>query len=210
VAVRGDELVLIEMKSEFQTSLLIQAAERQKICDSVYVALPFPSGKVSSNRWKGIRHLLRRLELGLLFVHMESGGDVEVVFHPLPFEKKKNASRTRALLREVEERSYDFNSGGSTRRKLVTAYRENALHIAYFLLKRGPLSPKELRALGTGKRTLSILSSNFYKWFTRVDRGIYSINPEGVHALEEFAHVVDKILERNPDAAFLMDENSID
>ena len=42
----------------------------------------------------------------------------------------------------------DDNAGGSTRRPLVTAYRENALLVAAVLARHGPLAPKQLRALG--------------------------------------------------------------
>ncbi|MGD0113094.1 MAG: hypothetical protein ABSD48_14630, partial [Armatimonadota bacterium] len=56
-AVKGDELVVIELKKAFGTALLIQAAQRQRITDSVYVALP---KQRPSRTWRGAQHLLRR------------------------------------------------------------------------------------------------------------------------------------------------------
>ena len=80
--------------------------------------------------------------------------------------------------------------GGSTRRKLVTAYRENALQIACYLDAMGPLSPKELRELGTGPKTQSILYSDFYGWFERVDRGLYGLKAAGREELGQYHDVV--------------------
>jgi hypothetical protein len=146
--------------------------------DSVYVAIPRPS-----NKWKwwkesrGTQHLLRRLELGLILVSLESGKPpVEVVFHPLPFARKKRAKSRRAVLEEMAQRTADYNRAGSTRKKLVTAYRENAIQIACSLLVTGKTSPAALRALGTGPKTLSILRFNAYGWFERVDRGVYALS----------------------------------
>ncbi|HEY3281279.1 MAG TPA: DUF2161 domain-containing phosphodiesterase, partial [Armatimonadota bacterium] len=180
-----------ELKRGFSTSLLVQAAERQRLCDSVYVALPEPEDWTSSKRWKGIQHLLRRLELGLLFVCFRADPPlVRTVFHPTPYERRRSARHRRAVIREVEGRSGEYHPGGCTRRKLSTAYRENAVLIACFLEERGPMAPKDLRKLGTGPKTLSILSSNFYGWFERVERGVYALKPWVPGALAEFPHLV--------------------
>ncbi|MDZ7794620.1 MAG: hypothetical protein U5P10_13290 [Spirochaetia bacterium] len=44
VAQKGDELILVELKSSISLNLLIQAAERKEISDSVYIAVPVPRG----------------------------------------------------------------------------------------------------------------------------------------------------------------------
>lgn len=189
-AVKGDELIVIELKCAFSTTLLVQATERQKITDSVYIALPYPASGTRSKQWKGIRHLLRRLEIGLILVHPECNSpSVEIVFHPLPYQRRKQPKVKRAVLREIESRSGDFNQGGSTRRKLVTSYRENAIHIACCLDKFGPLSPKQLRELGTASKTPAILYDNHYGWFERVSRGVYMLKLESRHEIEQFADI---------------------
>jgi hypothetical protein len=183
-AVRGKELVVVELKCRFDATLLHQAAKRQQLTDSVYVALPRP---VWNRHWRSIRLLLRRLELGLLLVSPNPRRPaVEVAFHPLPYTRQRRKRAVRAVLREIEGRSGDFNEGGSRGRKLATAYRENAIHIACCLERFGPLRPAQLRALGTGLKTLSILSANFYGWFERVDRGLYALRPQGAAGLKEF------------------------
>lgn len=192
-AVKDDELIIIELKRSLNVTLLVQAVERQKITDSVYVAVPRPANK---RNWmaqsKGIQHLLRRLELGLIFVSPKRGrAPVEVICHPLPFERHRRKSVKRAVLREIERRSGDFNEGGSCRRKIMTAYRENAIQIACYLVEMGPLQPRKLRALGTGEKTLSILSRNVYSWFERVDRGLYAVCPRCKNELEEYPKLVE-------------------
>ncbi|HEX2999479.1 MAG TPA: DUF2161 family putative PD-(D/E)XK-type phosphodiesterase, partial [Armatimonadota bacterium] len=186
-AVKEEDLIVIELKRGFSTDLLIQATQRQKIADSVYVAIPKPSAKGKLDHWRGVRHLLRRLEIGLLFVTLaKEHSSVEIVFHPLPFERKRNSKNRRAILREIAGRSGDYNQGGCTRTKLCTAYREQALFIACCLEKHGALAPRQLRSLGAGTKTQSILASNYYGWFERVERGIYALRPQGEAALNEY------------------------
>jgi hypothetical protein len=179
-AVRGEDLIIIELKRRFDTKLLVQAAQRQRITDSVYVALPRPDESLWSKRWREIQHLLKRLELGLILVSFRGrNSSVEVVFHPVAYVRRKRKSKKRAVLREIEARSGDYNLGGSVGRKLVTAYRENAIHVACALEKFGPLSPKHLVKLGTGPKTYSILYDNHYGWFDRIGRGLYELKPQG-------------------------------
>ncbi|MCJ7749536.1 MAG: DUF2161 family putative PD-(D/E)XK-type phosphodiesterase [Armatimonadetes bacterium] len=193
-ATRGDDLVVIEMKRTFCTALLVQATKRQRITDSVYIALPRPK---QTPHWRGIRRLLRRLELGLIFVSFgrRRKPRVEVVFHPIPHQRQKRKAAKRAVLTEMEGRSGDFNCGGSTRRKILTAYRENAIEIACYLDAMGPMSPRQLRDLGTGAKTLSILYSNFYGWFERVDRGVYALRARGREEMGEFGKLANQYRE---------------
>lgn len=72
----------------------------------------------------------------------------------------------------------------------MTAYKENVIHIACCLKKYGQLSPKKLREMGTGKKTLSILNKNFYGWFERVERGIYKLSDQGYKELADFPELV--------------------
>ena len=187
VASKDDDFIVIEMKRHLSIDLLIQATKRQSLTGSVYVAIPRPADMGRRSRWSGVRRLLRQLSLGLILVSLDnSAALVEVMFHPIPHKRKKGGKARRAVLREIGKRSDDYNMGGSTGRKLVTAYRENAIQIACYLEKLGPSTPKALRALETGGKTLSILSSNFYGWFERIARGVYDLTPTGVEALKEY------------------------
>jgi hypothetical protein len=187
-AVKGDDLLIIELKKALTLPLVVQAVRRQRLTDSVYVAIPRPS-----NKWKwwkesrGTQHLLRRLELGLILVSLDPGKPpVEVVFHSLPFTRRKRAKSRRAVLEEISHRTADYNRAGSTRTKLATAYRENAIHIACCLEAGGRMSPARLRALGTGPKTLSILGFNAYGWFERVAHGVYALTGRGSQDLKDW------------------------
>jgi hypothetical protein len=196
VATRGDEVVIIEMKLQLNLQLLIQGARRQRMSDSVYVAVPRPDGSDPKGHQRGVQLLVRRLELGLIHVALESPvPTVQVLFHPLPYERKKNGNARRAVLREIAGRSGDYTPGGSTRVPILTAYREQCLRVACGLDLFGPLSPAELRSLGTGTKTLSILSGNFYEWFERVERGVYALRGDGREALGQYPELTQRMRE---------------
>jgi len=191
---KGDHLVVVELKLGFTLDLLLQAVRRQRMADLVYAAVPRPATLANEARLRENLPLLRRLELGLLVVDLRTVPPVlEVALQPVPFERRRDAKGRRALLRELALRSGDDNSGGSTRRPLVTAYRENALLVAAALARTGPLAPRQLRALGTGAKTLPILRNNVYGWFERIDRALYRLQPAGETALRTYADVVARI-----------------
>ena len=178
VATKGDDLIIVELKTSVNLTLLVQATKRQSISDSVYVAVPAPTKR--NRQWRGTLTVLKRLEVGLLLVEEGAMGIlVSKQFDPLPYQRKKNTRSRRALLTEVADRSGDYNVGGSTKTTLMTAYRENAILIACCLAKLGPSSPKSLRNLGTGDKTTSILSANHYGWFQRVEKGVYELTDQG-------------------------------
>ncbi|NUM54844.1 MAG: hypothetical protein HUU46_14455 [Candidatus Hydrogenedentes bacterium] len=190
-ATRGDELIVIELKRTLNVSLLVQAVERQRATDSVYIAIPRPKGGAWTRQWRGVRRLLRRLEVGLIFIAPRSRiRRVEIVLQPEPSQRRKQNKVRRSMLEEMTGRSGDYNTGGSSRRKLVTAYREAALRIALKLAESGPMTTRALRALGTGPRTTPILYDNVYGWFQRVALGTYALTEKGRNALVEYAELV--------------------
>lgn len=194
-AIKGQELIVVEMKTSFNLKLLVQAVKRQRFADSVYVAVPCPKGGKRTHGWGDMCLLLRRLEMGLIAVKPDKEKpEIEVVFHPNTFDHLKSLQsgkrKRKDIIREVEARYGDFNTGGSTRRKLMTAYRENSVFIACCFEKYGPLSPAKLRKLGTGPKTQSILSKNFYGWFDKVSKGIYALHPHAREFLTGYPELV--------------------
>ncbi|MCX7745543.1 MAG: DUF2161 family putative PD-(D/E)XK-type phosphodiesterase [Clostridia bacterium] len=187
---KGEDLIIVELKTSLNITLLVQATQRQKAADSVYVAVPYPKGGTYKSSWRGICHLVKRLELGLILVRFEEeNASVEVAFHPCVLEKKANKKARRSIIREMNGRTGDYNIGGSTRTKLMTAYRENAVYIACCLEKFGPLPPVKLKRIGTGSKTQSILSKNYYGWFEKIEKGIYRLHPAGTEALEQYSEL---------------------
>lgn len=193
-ATRDDELIVVELKTSPNMNLLIQATDRQSITDAVYVAIPAATG--NRRRWRGVQRVIQRLQLGLLVVSFGPlGATVTKLFDPLPAQRRRPKARRYAVIREISERSSDYNTGGASRMKLVTAYRENAILIATCLEQLGQCSPRKLRDLGTGDRTPGILSNNHYGWFRRIDRGIYSITDQGKQEIRFYAELHSRSLE---------------
>ena len=190
-ATRDDDLIVVELKVHFNATLLIQAADRQRVADAVYVGLPYPKDVRRHRNWRGMCHLLKRLELGLIVVQfLKSGPRAEVAFHPGPYEPRRNHRKRRAIIREISDRGGEYNTGGSTQKPLVTAYREEAIHIACLLERHDALSPAQLKSLGAGNRVQNILARNHYGWFDRVSRGVYRLHPDGNAALRDYPKVV--------------------
>lgn len=194
-ASQGDELIIVELKRNLNLDLLIQGVKRQRLTPLVYLAVVKPKLSIYSRKWKDLCYLVRRLELGLITVSFLTGHPrVEVVFHPSPFDQERSRrvsqKKKSRLQREIAGRHGNYNLGGSTGRKLMTAYRENAIHIACCLQKYGPLSPKALRLLGTGPKTASILQKNYYGWFDRVTRGSYRLTGAGEAELGRYPELV--------------------
>ncbi|MDR1044759.1 MAG: DUF2161 family putative PD-(D/E)XK-type phosphodiesterase [Candidatus Adiutrix sp.] len=188
-ALRGRELALIELKRAINLDLLLQLVRRQEAEASVYAAVPAP--KKVDKRWRELCRLLKRLEVGLILIYLDSPRRrVELAFHPQPRDRRRRKQATRALLAEMSGRCRDLNQGGSTRRKLVTAYREAAVGVAAALSRLGPCSPKALREAGASPKCAAILLKNHYGWFERPGRGLYALNDAGRAALVEYAELL--------------------
>lgn len=195
VAVKADELIIIELKLHFNSDLLIQATNRQRLTDQVYVAIPKPRFKRNSKKWHDMCHLLKRLELGLIMVtFLKSTTKLEVILEPGPYDRKYSVQsykrKRQKLFDEIKGRNINNNIGGSNQTKIMTAYKESCIQIATCFLHYGPLSPKKLRQLGTGDKTLSILSQNHYGWFRRIARGVYDLSELGKKELTKFPEAV--------------------
>ncbi len=212
VAIRGEELpVIIELKRSFNIPLLIQGIERLKLTDRVYVAFELPHKGRAPHRlhWEDVRRLCRMLGLGIITVQFfkRKHPIVDIVSEPEPYVPRSNKRAGLQMVKEFKERSGDFNVGGSSKQKIMTAYREKALHCAYLLQRHGPLSPRQLREL-TGNSTVSgLLQKNFYRWFARKSRGIYEITSLGEQAVAQYGHVLSSKLA--DESKFLTKEASL-
>lgn len=199
-AVKDDTLIVIELKKNLNMKLLIQGIKRQRLTDMVYLAIQRPK-KTFSRDWKDKLYLIRRLELGLIVVSFKGKKTlVQVVCHPKPFNRKQSmrisSKKKKNIVAEIDGRYSDYNVGGSSRTKLMTAYKEKSIHIACCLQKYGNLSPKALRELGTGEKTTTILYKNYYYWFENIERGIYGISDKGQQAIEQYSELADYYFEQ--------------
>jgi hypothetical protein len=199
-AVKGDELIIVELKKGFTVDLVIQAVKRQRLTDLVYMAVPRPAKLVYTKKWNDICHLAKRLELGLILVSLKKGHEkVEALIHPQPFDRARSMQRYKKrrinLVKEIRERTKDYNTGGSTGKKLMTAYREKALYIACCLNLYGTMNVRQLKKLGTdSKKTSPILLQNHYGWFDRVEKGLYRLSNEGLKALTIYEELAQEYI----------------
>ncbi len=193
VAVKEQETCIVELKSSFHLKLVYQAMERQRLSDMVFVAIPRPKKGQKQKSWKQMIQLLKRLDIGLLTVALDSPlNSVEMVLLPNQNKVRKNAKKQKRLQKEFSERNVAVNVGGTTKRKIITAYREKALELCCILEQQPFVSYKTLRLWGMPEKSLQILRNNYYDWFVRKQRGVYALSEKGKMALfaPEFETVV--------------------
>jgi len=191
VAQRGDEpLLIVEMKVRLNLELLLQAAERLSLSEQVYIAFPV-SAPLWRRHWRRVRGLCQRLGIGIITVE-EKSLKIKVRLDPLPYRPHGNQRRQYRLLAEFEHRVGDHNTGGSTRQKIITAYRQDALRCAN-ALNEGVLPLAEIREQLDMQRCAGILQKDHYGWFERVQRGHYQLSPKGIRALRDYADVIAEL-----------------
>jgi hypothetical protein len=197
VARRGDEPpVIVELKLRFTLALVLQGIDRLALTERVYLAVPRPERRVRGGplapERPEIRKLCRRLGLGLLLVGLVRN-TVEILEEPVPYRPRQAKSRALRLLDEFSRRLGDANVGGAVGVPVVTAYRQDALRCANVLALAGPMRAGALRAAADVPRAARILQSNVYRWFNRIERGIYGLTPEGDQALSRFAQALSAL-----------------
>ena len=211
---KDDKLIIIELKTSMSVRLLAQANIRQKAADYVYVAIPRPTNFRLKGKWKDILSLLKRLNIGLIFIDFRTKKKkVEIIYSP-DYEAKSYGIRRQAkvrerIVKETEERTFDKNIGGSTQSKIMTSYREKALYIAYCLERFGDLSNSQLKKLGADeKKSYSILYQNYYGWFDRVEKGVYGLNELGKVELSQLDCDYKEMFEEKLNQYLEEEENS--
>ena len=192
VAVRGEEPpVIVELKAVFSLALVFQGIARQRVTDNVYLAVPpFPR---RTGRRNDALALCRRLGLGLLTVRLEPAPLVEALLDPAAYRPRPRRDGLGRLLREFQRRVGDPNQGGSSRRRVMTAYRQDALRCASYLSVNGPTKAAIVAGAVGVARAGIMMRVDHYGWFERppgTPRGVYGLTPRGRAALEEYAGVV--------------------
>ena len=180
----GADPVIVEMKAGFSLKLFHQAIARQTITDAVYIAIARGAGRRFQVALKENLKLARRLGLGLITVRL-SDNLVEVHLDPAPYTPRKSKPRKDRLLREFSRRVGDPNTGGSTRTRLVTAYRQDAMRCAAHLKQNGPSRGADVAKATGVDRATRMMADDHYGWFERLDRGIYTLTPKGQQSLED-------------------------
>ena len=191
-AVRGTEdPIIVELKSSLSFALILQAVDRLALSPNVYIA--FRIGKGHSATWrtrgKQVKALARRLGLGLLTV--SARGKVVPVIDPGPYKPRQNKRKANRLLKEFAERVGDPESGGSSSRKRMTAYRQDALRCAEVLAHEGVLKASVVRDKTGVERAGAIFLNNHYGWFARVKVGYYELTERGEQEAAEWHELIN-------------------
>lgn len=184
----GCDPVVVELKTGFSLSLFHQGIARLGVTDLVYIAVPRGSGRRFQKSLKDNLALCRRLGLGLLTVRL-ADGFVEPHLDPGPYSPRKSPARKQRLLREFARRVGDPNTGGATRKGLVTAYRQDALKCLLHLTNHGPSKGAEVAGTTGVDQATRIMRQDHYGWFERVSTGVYQATPAGHAALATYAEV---------------------
>jgi hypothetical protein len=195
------EPLIVELKRSFSLALLYQGMQRLEMSDMVYLAVEAPKPvkqSRSGNKQQQMVRLCRRIGLGMLTVCFPTAKRkplVEVLCHPEPYTPRKSSRKIKNLLREFHARTGDYNIGGTTRRKRMTAYREKSILCAHHLQQKGPLRPRDLRELVAEPKIGRILRDNYYGWFQSVTKGIYALSDKGASELPNYNNFIHDSLQ---------------
>lgn len=194
VACRGDEdPIIVELKTGFSLTLFHQAIDRLSLSDTVYVCVPRGSGRAFLKSLKNNKTLCRRLGVGLITVRLKDAL-AEIHLDPTPYKPRQSKRKKTRLLKEFANRVGDPNTGGTTRKTLMTAYRQDALRCAATLHRNGATKAAHVAKDNGVAKARQIMSANHYGWFDRIDTGIYELSPNGRRAITEYA---DQLAELN-------------
>ncbi|MEM9140058.1 MAG: DUF2161 family putative PD-(D/E)XK-type phosphodiesterase [Pseudomonadota bacterium] len=192
VAVRGDEPpVIVELKTSFSLDLVLQGIARQSITEDVYLAV----GKIAGGRKRrqNVLSLCRRLGVGLMTVRLEPKPFVDVLLDPAAYRPRARRKSAGRLLREFRHRVGDNARGGSAKRPLMTAYRQDALRLVLVLEECGPTKASIAASRAGVPNAGTILRRDVYGWFERAERGVYRLTPKGETATTTWADAVDAL-----------------
>ncbi len=195
VAKKDDTLIAIELKKSLNTKLIYQGITRQKLTDTVYLAIPKTKNTNKDNKgFKEKLDILKRLGLGLFIVDFSYDEpfaliELEPSLVNIKSLQSKNKKHLHSLIKEINSRSGDYNKGG-TKGKTITAYREKVLKIALFMKDKKIHSPKEIELALDMDKVQPILGRDFYKYFEKVEKGKYKISKKGLEALDEYEYII--------------------
>ncbi len=187
VAIKGDEIIVIEMKLHFNISLVFQGMDRQKITNNVYLAVPKLKGRVGYRNMLKMEKLTKKLGLGLIILSLDS--NVNTVNIPVvpQHEGRVNYSKKKKIVKEFEGRTFDLNTGGTNRKKIATAYKENLIKLLCILEFEGESKASHLvKKYNVSPDTNRMFYNDYFKWFKKGEKfGHYNLSEKGSKALND-------------------------
>ncbi|WP_211275837.1 DUF2161 family putative PD-(D/E)XK-type phosphodiesterase [Sphingomonas mucosissima] len=173
---------MAELKLSFTLELVLQAVDRLRCADLVYLAIV--ASRNGRDRDARVLRLCRLLGLGLLAVDLKLGA-VTILAEPAPYRPRTDLRRRARILKEHASRKGDPAQGGSSRRPIMTAYRQRAIACAQ-AIGNGTARPRDLKHLATDAGT--VLLRNVYGWFVRERPGVYKLSDAGRSMLADIGN----------------------
>lgn len=196
VAIKDDEMIILELKIKFNLKLVYQCLDRKKSTKNVYAVIEAPKGGLFNKENKRMVDLLKRLEIGLFFVYFyESGIRVEMILEPVISSTRMNKKKSNSIKKEISNRSGSYNKGG-TNGERITAFKEASIHTVVLLHLNGEQKISALKKLGAPDNAQNILYHNYYGWFVRVRTGIYTLTDEGKSVLNDYKEICNYYLNK--------------
>ncbi len=193
MAATDDVSVIVELKLSFNLKLVFQVLHRLEQCPNVFIAIPEYAFDNRAKRKRDIVKLMRALGVGIMLIGRRPSGDaVDVVVQP----PLVGTAVDRALREEFQSRSFDLNSGGMVRQKIVTAFREQVIEIAAFLACNGTTKVAQIKAETGIERAAAMLQRNHYGWFVRVARGHYNLADQFYIDIKQYRRLYDFYLQK--------------
>ncbi len=191
IAIKDDEMTIIELKKSFNLQLVYQCLDRQKMAKYVYATIALPPKGKKNKKLKEAINLLKRLGIGLMIIHMyDTSSYLEVLLEAKPSTLRINKRKKKGVLKEIEKRTGNYNVGGKAG-KIISSYRESAIHIFCLLQKIESGSPAQLIKLGAPPNTGNILRDNHYEWFHKKSRGLYTFDADFKSIEKSYPNVVE-------------------
>lgn len=182
-AFRGDDLIVVEMKRQFNLKVVYQAMERRSLTDKVYIAVPRPKHYMDKNVRMMLK-MLKELGIGLIAVGTEGAPIAEFIADPSKTFIKINKRKKDSLVSEAEGRNMDVNVGGSTRTRIITAYTEASVLALCHMEIYDTMRLSDIKKFGYTEKLRNAFNTNAYGWFEKAGRGTYAMSEKGIRALD--------------------------
>ena len=179
VAIKADELpVIVELKLVLNLDVLLQGVDRLSVSSLIYIGIPYECKSFKKRKKLSLR-LLKMLGFGLILIDPKSN-KVDVWLDPSEYKPRKVKLKKEQLLGEFHSRVGDPNLGGMTSKKgVLTSYRQKALKIALYLEKNESVKASIISKELEEPKARDIMYKNFYGWFDRVSTGLYKLSSKG-------------------------------
>ena len=176
---------IIELKLSLNLEVILQAVDRLTLSPVVYIGVPNSCGALKKAKRKRILKLLKMLGIGLVAINPKRK-TVEIVVGRTSYQPRQSKPRQQWLIDEFEARAGDPNLGGaSTKAGRMTAYKQQAIEIAYYLSTNGATKASDIAKILKAPKSRAIVYDNHYGWFQNVTRGVYDLSDLGKTLLNE-------------------------